>query len=280
MLKTKEAEQYARSFLDARSKSENLAPISASRDLSIDEAYQITGALDRIRTKAGEIPVGRKLGWTNRSTWDKAPHSGPLTKPTWGMLYSSTVRYLDDTQAVQSLAGAMRPKIEPEVVFKLGRTPAPDATPEEVADCLEWMAHGLELVVSPYPDWQCTVPDAIAALGMHGMLIVGEPRVLSSASRQTLGRTLANASVSMSCGDHMVGAGYGSNVMENPVHAIWHLHQLLNEQAKTDLQSPTLQAGEIITSGTWMGASLIHAGETWTTAFSGVSIPGLTVSFI
>jgi 2-keto-4-pentenoate hydratase len=41
-----------------------------------------------------------------------------------------------------------------------------------------------------------------------------------------------------------------------------------------------LQAGEIISTGTWTDACPIEPGQTWTTAFSGVTLPGLTVSFV
>jgi 2-keto-4-pentenoate hydratase len=65
-------------------------------------------------------------------------------------------------------------------------------------------------------------------------------------------------------------------VLGSPVHALWHLHQLLQKQPQFD----ALTAGEIITTGTWTDAYPIKHGQTWTTAFSGVALPGLTVSFV
>ena len=270
------AEQHAYTFLEARARTQHLNPLSWQFDLSIQDAYEIARASDAIRMAEGEVRIGRKLGFTNRKLWAKYGEKAAIREPIWSSLFDSTVRYVEETHVHQSLAGALQPRIEPEVVFKLGRTPASDATIEELADCLEWMAHGIEIVVSPYPDWKFEAADAIAALGLHGTLLIGEPRILSSASRQHLAEVLSNASVSLSCDGSLLSAGYGSNVLDSPLHAIWYLHSLLQKQ----LQFPALQAGEIITTGTWTDAYPVQAGQTWGTAFSGIPLPGLSVSFV
>jgi 2-keto-4-pentenoate hydratase len=190
------------------------------------------------------------------------------------------VRYASDNHGRQSLAGAQQPRIEPEVVFRLGATPRPDATLGQIADCIEWMAHAYEIVVSPFPDWKFEAADAIAAFGLHGTLIVGERKLLSPGCRRNLATVLGMASVSLSCAqeDSVVlrGAGFGSDVLDSPVHALWHLHQLL----KTQPQFPPLAAGEIISTGTWTDAYPIAPGQTWISAFSGVGLSGLTVGFV
>ena len=38
--------------------------------------------------------------------------------------------------------------------------------------------------------------------------------------------------------------------------------------------------GEIITTGTWTEAYPVEAGQTWTSAFSGITLPGLNISFV
>ena len=275
MLTATQADHYAVQFLEARALSQTLPVLSDAIGLTIADAYAIAYSLDQHRTKDGEQAIGRKLGFTNRKLWNTAPGTA-IEAPMWTTLFDSTVRFLEYPFAVQSLVGALQPKLEPEIVFKLARTPSADADLVEIADCLEWMAHGIEIVVNPYGDAQVQPADSIAAFGMHGTLLVGEPRILSSASRQHLGDVLAHASVSVSCDDTLMGAGYGGSVLDSPVHAIWHLHQLL----KTQTNFPRLQAGEIITSGTWTSAFAVQAGQTWSTAFSGVVLPGLAISFV
>ncbi|ADJ61948.1 2-keto-4-pentenoate hydratase [Herbaspirillum seropedicae] len=280
MLMSSQALRYAHQLLDARAQSKVIPRISESEPLSVEDAYEIAHNIRNIRVAQGEQPIGRKIGFVVRKNWERYGIIDDARIPTWAPMYDTTVRFAEDNHGLQSLTGAVQPRIEPEIVFKLGKTPAPNASLEELADCLEWMAHGFEIVVCPFPKWEFTVADSIAAFGLHGTLIVGEPHVLSSASRHHLPQILASASVSLSCSTESASvlraAGFCNDEMDSPLHALWHLHQLLQKQTRFR----KLQAGEIITTGTWTDACPIEPGQTWTTAFSGVTLPGLTVSFV
>ena len=280
MLMSAQANRYAHQLLAARSNSQQMAPLSEHGALSLADGYDVAKTILDARIALGEIPVGRKIGFTNRTIWPRYGVTHPIDRPIWGPMFDTTVRFTEDNHGIQGLAGAVQPRIEPEIVFKLATAPAPDATIETIAECIEWMAHGFEIVVCPFPGWKFNAADAIAAFGLHGSLIIGEPKVLSGATRRNLASMLANASVSLSLieGDSFTlrAAGFGSDVLDSPVHALWHLHQLLLSQP----QFAPLAAGEIITTGTLTDAYPIEAGQTWTTAFSGVSLSGLTVSFV
>lgn len=274
------ANRYAHQLIDARASARLLPPFSNGEALLPVDGYDISKRILDASISRGEIPKGRKLGFTNRTLWPKYGVNQPIESLMWAHIFDSTVRFAEDNRGIQSLEGAVQPRIEPEIVFKLGTTPSPDASLSELADCIEWMAHAFEIVVCPFPDWKFEAADAIAAFGLHGTLIIGEPHVLSTATRRNLGDILANASVSLSCCTEdsvtLCGAGFGSDVLDSPLHAVWHLHQLL----KTQPQFSPLSAGEVITTGTWTDAYPVQRGQTWVTAFSGVALPGLTLSFI
>lgn len=276
MLMSTQANRYANQLLDARAEVRLIPPLSANSPLSIEDSYDIVKSIMDIRTAQGEVMIGRKIGFTNRRIWSKYGVSDPISTPIWTPLFDETVRFTEDNRGIQSLDGALQPRIGPELVFKLGCTPAPDASVEELAECIEWMAHAFEIVTCPFPDWKFEMADSIAAFGLHGSLIVGEPRMLSAASRRNLGNVLANASLSLSCDDELRSAGFGSDVLGSPLHALWHLHQLLQRQP----QFKPLSEGEIITTGTWTDVCPIKPGQTWISAFSGVSLPGLAISFV
>lgn len=276
MLMSTQSSRYAHQLLDARAQAKLIPPLSTKAPLSVADAYDIVKSIMDVRIAQGEQVVGRKIGFTNRKIWSKYGVSDPIRTPIWTPMFDTTVRFTEDNRGVQSLQGALQPRIGPEVVFKLRSTPSPEATIEELADCIAWMAHAFEIVVCPFPEWKFEMADSIAAFGLHGSLIIGEPKVLSAASRRNLGEVLAHASLSLSCGDELRSAGFGSDVLGSPLHALWHLHQLLKIQS----QFAPLSAGEIITTGTWTDVCPIKPGETWTSAFSGVSLPGLTLSFV
>jgi 2-keto-4-pentenoate hydratase len=272
MLMSTQANRYAHQLLDARAQAQLIPPLSANAPLSVADGYDIVKSVLDIRTAQGETMIGRKVGFTNRKIWSKYGVNAPI----WTPVFDTTVRFTEDNRGIQSLQGALQPRIGPQLVFKLGATPAADATMDELAKCIEWMAHAFEIVICPFPDWKFDMADSIAAFGLHGSLIVGEPKMLSAASRRNLGEVLAHASMSLSCGDELRSAGFGSDVLGSPLHALWHLHQLLKMQP----QFAPLSAGEIITTGTWTDVCPVKPGETWMSAFSGVSLPGLTVSFV
>lgn len=280
MLMSTQANRFAHQLLEARAKGKKISPLSAQTPLSIADAYDVAKSIQDIRIAQGETPLGRKIGFANRKMQTHHGIGDPVDIPSWSPLFDSTIRYAEDNHGIQSLAGALQPRIQPEIVFKLARTPETNASIDGLADCIEWMAHGLEIVTCPYPDWQFQLADAIAAFGLHGALLIGEPKSLSSASRHHLVQVLADASVSLSCNDGesftLRAAGFGSDVIGSPVFALKRLHRLLAQQP----QFKPLTAGEIISTGAWTEAYPVFPGQIWTTAFSGVSLPGLTVSFV
>ena len=84
------------------------------------EAYAVTAELRRLREQRGERPVGRKIGFTNRTIWAQFGVDGP----NWGDLFDTTVR--DVPISFEFTLGEMpEPLIEPEIVFGLAGALAP-----------------------------------------------------------------------------------------------------------------------------------------------------------
>jgi 2-oxo-3-hexenedioate decarboxylase len=65
-----------------------IAPFSSRLPaFSLADAYRVTAAVRRLRETRGERPIGRKIGFTNRTTW-------PDYAPMWGYVYDRTVHDL------------------------------------------------------------------------------------------------------------------------------------------------------------------------------------------
>ena len=141
-----------------------ISPFSARFSaFDLDDAYRVAAAIRRIREARGEMPVGRKIGFTNRTIWAEYNVYGPI----WGYIYNGTVHNLAEIGDTFSLMGLAEPRIEPEIVFKLALAPAPGMDETALLACIDWVGHGFEIV--PFPDgsfqrptrsWRsaCTVP--------------------------------------------------------------------------------------------------------------------------
>ena len=205
------------------------------------------------RRAQGWQPVGRKIGFTNRTIW---PRYG-VYQPMWAHVWTRTVHFARDGKASLPLQGFVQPRIEPEMVFKL-KAPVPlTDDPAAVLASVEWMAPGFEIVQSHFPDWKFAAADCAAAFGLHGALVVGAPVAVTDANRAALAAALPAFEVTLSRGDAVIDRGVGSNVLDSPALALAHLARLLADQP----QAPKLAAGEIVTTGTITDAWPVAAGR-------------------
>jgi 2-oxo-3-hexenedioate decarboxylase len=144
---------------------------SRSSSFNLDDAYRVTAVVRKMREARGEVPVGRKIGFTNRTAWVDYN----ISEPMWGYVYDRTVHYLAEPGDTFSLMQLAEPRIEPEIVFRLAIAPTPQMDERTLLESAEWVAHGFEVVQSIFPGWQFSVPDTVAAFGVHGALLIGPP---------------------------------------------------------------------------------------------------------
>jgi hypothetical protein len=144
-----------------------------------------------------------------------------------------------------------------------------------------WRATGLKILEkiqrakqSIFPGWKFSAPDAVAAFGLHGALLIG-PRHSIAAHAEDWSRTLATFEIDLKRDGTVVDHGRATNVLDGPVSALRHLVDILVR----DQVNPSLAAGEIVTTGTLTRALPVSAGETWTTELTGVGLDGICVRF-
>lgn len=255
-------------LLDARSARRTLPLLSAQyAAFDEDNAYRIARRSHDALASDGERAVGRKIGFTNRGIWDEYQ----VFQPIWACMYASTVHLLANQQGSFARDRFCQPRIEPEIMVRFSRAPeAPE--PEAIADALEWVAHGFEIVDSHAAGWKFKVADTIADFGLHAALFVGTPRPAKEIPDLTA--TLSNFTVELARDNEAVDRGRGSNVLDGPLQAIAHLMRVLAAQDRF----PPLGAGEIITTGTLTAAWPIEAGQRWHTRLSGIDLPGAALS--
>ena len=247
-----------------------ISPFTSRPDgLSLGDAYHVTALLNRKHEARGEKRLGRKIGFTNRTIWEQYK----VYEPIWGYVYDSTVYDLETTASLP-LAGFSEPRIEPEIVFGLASPPAPDMDETTLLSCVDWVAHGFEIVQSIFPQWQFSAADTVAANGVHGALLIG-PRHAIGGDVTEWQKAIASFEIDLLCNDNVIDHGRSENVLGGPVSALQHLVGLLAR----DVINPPLAAGEIVTTGTLTRAMPVKSGETWSTALKRIRLAGIRLQF-
>src|SRR5262249_52560239 len=104
-------------LMSLRGTGRQVAPFSRRyENFSLGEAYEIAAEVRRLREARGEIPVGRKIGFTNQSAWSGIGISAPI----WNYVYDRTVENSSSRMSEFRLLELPEPRIEPELVLHLG----------------------------------------------------------------------------------------------------------------------------------------------------------------
>lgn len=224
--------------------------------------------INRQRLDRGDTPVGFKIGFTNRSIWPIYGVHAPIWAPVWQRTAHEAPDATFDASALVSRLN--RPRLEPEIVLGLRAAPpgfdpirgAPGAdTLAGLEDAIDWVAHGYELVQSPWPDWKFGAGQAMASQSLHGALVIGPRRRV----RQPRGLAAALSTLTISLhrddGAEPVARGRGSDVLDGPIQALGHwLYEARRRPASVE---PA--AGMLVTTGTLTDAQGVGPGQRWQT---------------
>ncbi len=257
----------------AHNDSGELWPEHGGRDAFTDvpAAYQAALAVRALRIARGEIPLGFKVGFTNRNIWPIYNVFAPI----WGSVWNTTLAFDQGDNRV-SLTGLCQPRIEPEAVFGMKATPPADANLEDLFEALEWVAPGFELVQSHLPAWKFTAPQTVADGGLHARLMVGRRLPISELARDAgqLHEALAGARLRLHRNGILVEEAVGAYVLDSPLLALLHFLSELRQCPG----APDLAAGDVVTTGTWTDAWPVQPGERWVASFD-AALPSLEAAF-
>jgi 2-oxo-3-hexenedioate decarboxylase len=265
-------ERIAEEVLSALASNRQIEPFTGTPEgLDLRDAYRVTAAVRRMREAKGERVVGQKAGFTNRTIWDEYAVYAPI----WGYVYDTTLHRLEGLGGAFDLSPLVEPRIEPEIVFGLGRSPEFGMDERALLHCIDWVAHGFEVVQSLFPGWRFQAADTVAAFGLHGALLLGVQEIVRPAEAELWNERLRKFEVTLVRDGVNSDHGYAANVLGGgPLAALRHLVEVLAE----DPDSPPLQAGEIVSTGTLTKALPVSSGQTWATSIVGLPLPGISVT--
>ena len=246
-------------------------------------AYALAQAVREQRINMGEEPVGYKVGFTNRNIWPRYAVFAPI----WGTVWKSSLTICDKASpegtrsGVLSLRGLCEPRIEPEIVLCLRVAPPVACTLEQLAGCVDWVAHGFEIVHTHFPGWKFTAPQTVADAGLHGRLLLGQTvKVPTGLSASDLAAGLSGLRLKLYRAGIFKEEGAGTNVLDGPLQALLHFVNGIRALPG----APLLKAGDLVTTGTLTDAYPVQPGETWHTEIEAAGpvadqLTGLTVRF-
>ena len=257
----------ARALLVARDEAQLLPTFTgADATCSLADGYAVADEIRRLRIAAGDTPRGYKIGFTNRGIWDRYGVHAPI----WGPIWNSTLEFsASNGDACVSLAPFVQPRLEPEIMFSFASAPHAGMSERELAGCIDWVAHGFEIVHTHFDGWRFRAADTVADFALHGRLIVGarvpigefaDPVAELAALRVTLCRSGVD-----------VESGSAEIVLGGPLTA---LRLWVDAMAAQPQQWP-IERGDIVTTGTITDAAPIQAGERWHTRISDSRLAGV-----
>ncbi|HTQ89469.1 MAG TPA: fumarylacetoacetate hydrolase family protein [Streptosporangiaceae bacterium] len=235
----------ARTLRSARREGRTLdVLLSEEHALSLADAYRIQDQVTALRLADGERRAGWKLGYTSAvmraQMGIEAPNFGPLTD---AMLLSSP--------AVLP-AGALQPRIEPEIGLRLGRRlTGPCSVPAVLAACSEALAC-LEVVDSVWSGYRFTLPDNTADGSSAAWVVVGPSLPPDD---------LASLPVALSVDGEVVECGAGAAASGHPAAGVaWLAEQLA-------ARGGALEPGDLIITGGLTSARPLDPGHRISASF-------------
>ncbi len=210
-------------------------------DLSLDDAYRVMHAGIRRREGRGEKVVGYKMGLTSKAKRDQMG----LHSPIYGVL--------TDPMQVRDgrfpLAGAIHPKIEPEIAFLMKVPLSGAVTAAEVLEATEAVAAAMEILDSRYVGFKYfSLPDVVADNASSSHLVVGPWR------RDFRDLDLAALDMAMSVDGAVVERAPSSAISGDPLQSVVQLCALLAGHGLA------LPAGSVVLAGAATTAVALKAG--------------------
>jgi len=151
---------------------------------------------------------------------------------------------------------------KPHIVPPVYRTPGARPDNAALAGCIEWVAHGFEIVQTHFADWRFRRGDCFADDALHGRLYVG-PRVPIGRFADPAAELRA-LQVELLRDGEVVDRGEGSIVLDGPVDALRQWVEAMHAQPR----HWPIRPGDVVTTGTITDAWPMAPGMRFATRLS------------
>lgn len=221
----------------------------------VEDRAEIGYAVQEINTRLwegqGRRIVGRKIGLTSPAVQAQLG----VGEPDYGILFEDMNVPAGGRFAVGSVS---QPRAEGELAFGLkGDLADPDASEDEIAQAIEWMAPAIEIVGSRVRDWQIRLVDTIADNASSGLFVIGDDR------RPFDRAEVDRLSMELLEDDETISAGPSSACLGSPVVALAWLARKMSAVGRP------LRRGELVLSGAFGPLAPMRPGHRYTLRMDG-----------
>ncbi|MFI5472004.1 2-keto-4-pentenoate hydratase [Streptomyces cacaoi] len=226
--------------------------------LDLADAYAVQQENIARRLADGATVVGHKVGLTATAMQRLLG----VDEPDFGHLLDDMV-HRDGAPVLA--ARYCRPRIEPEICFRLARPlRGPGVTVGDVLAATEAVAPALEIVDSRIRDWRITLVDTVADNASSAGLVCGPWTPLDEAP------DLASVTAELLIDGRSVAVGTGKEVLGHPAAAVAWLADTLAAFGAA------LEPGHLVLPGTMTGAPFVEAGRHVEARFGGLGTVSVT----
>ena len=227
---------------------------------SIEDAYAIQAAY----VKQLESKLGRRVGYKIGLTSKRMQEMCGVNHPNSGVVFE---KRLHRSGVTLSLSSLMRLGIEFECCARLGRSLAPRGSPyslDDITAAVEAVCPAFEVIDDRNSDYPLDLLSLIADNSWNEGNVLGEFR--------TSWPDLGKATSVLECNGKVIDEGKGADVLGHPFEPLRWLANNLNAQGQT------LQAGDIVLTGSWVTTRFPKAGEHYRYTIAGVGSVEITLS--
>ena len=237
-------------FWSARARGEYF-PAAWFDRLSLDEAYRVQLGLIARRVAAGERQIGWKVGLTAPAIQQQFG----FHEPVFGCILESR-----PSGHVFGRDELIKPGFESELCLRVGRRLSGEVDLATVRSAIDAVYPSLE-IIETRGDFTAQIALALADNAQQKTVVLGEKVALGE-------RALERVACTVRINDAVVATGTGDAVLGNPLNSVAWLARKLREFGRT------IEAGEIVMSGSFTRQFPIAPGDRVRVGFEGVGEVG------
>jgi 2-keto-4-pentenoate hydratase len=241
-------------FWAARRRGEYL-PAAYFDRLSLDEAYRIQLALIERRCVAGEKQIGWKIGLTSKAIQQQFG----FHEPCFGCILETR-----PNAHIFTAGELIKPGFETELCMRLGQPLAGPVSMEEVHAAVAVVHPSFEIIETRGDPAQIEL--MLADNAQQHSVILGEPVALTPALQ------LDKVEARVELNGAVVATGLGAAVLDHPLNSVAWLARKLAEYGRS------LQAGELVMTGSLVRQFPLAPGDCARASFSGIGTVEVTVA--